>query len=157
MNCLNFVLINDNINNMCDSSRKIKVLFLCTGNSCRSQIAEGWAKHLKSDVMEAYSAGVEPAQLSSRAVKIMAEAGVDISGHRSKHVDELTGIDFDYVVTVCDHARDTCPLFKGKAKRIHELFTDPSFMDGSEKEITAAFRKLRDDIKAFVETMPESL
>ncbi|MCK4753131.1 MAG: arsenate reductase ArsC [Planctomycetes bacterium] len=142
---------------MCKDHEKIKVLFLCTGNSCRSQIAEGWARHLKSDVIEAYSAGVEPGQLNTRAVKIMAEVGIDISGHRSKHVDELIGIDFDYVVTVCDHARDTCPVFEGQAKRIHKLFTDPSFMDASEEEIMAAFRKLREDMKAFVDTLPESL
>ena len=157
MSCLNFAAINDSISDMCDDKRKIKVLFLCTGNSCRSQIAEGWARHLKSDVIEAYSAGVQPAQLNTKAVKTMAEAGVDISGHKSKHVDELAGINFDYVVTVCDHARDTCPVFEGQAKRIHKLFTDPSFMVAGDDEITAAFRKLRDDIKEFIETLPESL
>ncbi len=142
---------------MSRTENKIKVLFLCTGNSCRSQIAEGWAKHLKSDVMESYSAGVSPGGLNTMAVKVMAEVGVDISNHRSKHVDELMNVDFDYVITVCDHARDTCPVFSGNAKRIHRLFTDPSFMDAGEEEIMTAMRKLRDDIRVFIETMPESL
>lgn len=136
---------------------KIKVLFLCTGNSCRSQIAEGWARHLKSDVIEAYSAGVLPGLLNKRAVAIMAEVGVDISAQIPKHVDELKGIDFDYVVTVCDNAREQCPVFTGQVKRVHRLFSDPSFMDGSEEEIMAVFRKLRDDIKGFIQTMPHSL
>ena len=142
---------------MCGDKKKVTVLFLCTGNSCRSQIAEGWAKHLKSDVIEAYSAGVSPGQLNTRAVNIMAEAGVDISSHIPKHVDSLLGIDFDYVVTVCDHARDICPTFPGDAKRIHRLFHDPSFMEAGEEEITTKFRNLRDQIKEFVSKMPESL
>lgn len=152
---------NDDISVMCFRAgvmkEKIKVLFLCTGNSCRSQIAEGWARHLKGDVIEAYSAGVSPGELNSRAVSVMAEAGVDISMHRPKHVDELLGIDFDYVVTVCNNARDTCPVFPGRTGRIHKLFHDPSFMEGSEEQIMAALRELRDGIRAFVEEMPESL
>src|SRR5437763_16495183 len=97
-----------------EKSEKLKVLFLCTGNSCRSQMAEGWAKHLKPEI-DAWSAGIEPHGMNSHAVRVMAEAGVDLSGHRSKHVDELAGIPFDYVVTVCDHANETCPVFPGKA------------------------------------------
>jgi arsenate reductase len=136
---------------------KIKILFLCTGNACRSQIAEGWARHLKSDVIDVYSAGISPAGLSSRAVKIMAEAGVDISQQYSKHMDDLQGIDFDYVITLCDNVRELCPVFPGRAKVIHRGYEDPSFMFGTEQEIMAAFRKLRDELRAFIETLPESL
>jgi len=142
---------------MSQNKKKIKVLFLCTGNSCRSQIAEGWARHLKSDVIEAYSAGVSPGLLNMRAVAVMAEAGVDISRQRSKHVDELMDVDFDYIVTVCDYAREMCPAFPHSAKHIHKLFSDPSFMEAPEEKIMTEFRKLRDDIKAFIKTMPESL
>lgn len=97
-------------------SPKLKILFLCTGNSCRSQMAEGWAKALKGDVIEAYSAGIETHGLNASAVKVMAEAGVDISGHQSKNVSSLMDVPFDYVVTVCGHANETCPMFPGKAK-----------------------------------------
>jgi len=136
---------------------KVKVLFLCTGNSCRSQIAEGWAKHLKSDVIDVYSAGVLPVGLSKRAVETMAEAGVDISQQWSKHVDCLKHIDFDYVVTVCDNARESCPVFPRKTKHIHKAFEDPTFMDGTEQQIKEAFRKLRDQMKEFITQMPEIL
>lgn len=142
---------------MSDSGRKTKVLFLCTGNACRSQIAEGWARHLKSDVIEAYSAGVWPAAVSSRAIKVMAEAGVDISSHKSQHVDEFAEIEFDYVVTLCDNAREQCPVFAGNAKVVHKAFDDPVMMIGTNDQIIAAFRRARDEIRAFVETMPESL
>lgn len=142
---------------MCAAQSKLKLLFLCTGNSCRSQIAEGWARCLKGDVIEPYSAGVSPGQLNTRAIEVMAEAGVDISGQRPKHVDELLGIDFDYVVTLCDNARQQCPVFPGKTKMIHHGFEDPSFMVGTEQEIMSAFRKTRDRIRAFIETLPESL
>jgi arsenate reductase len=136
---------------------KIKVLFLCTGNSCRSQIAEGWARHLKGNVIDAYSAGIRPIGVSSRAIKMMAEAGVDISMHQSQHIDEFSGIDFDYVVTLCDNASESCPVFSGKARIVHKPFDDPYFASGSEEEIMATFRKVRDDIKAFVEKLPEIL
>lgn len=139
------------------NKEKVKVLFVCTGNACRSQIAEGWARHLKSDVIEAYSAGVSPATLSSRAASVMAEAGVDISMQRAKHIDDVSDIEFDYIVTVCDNARGYCPIFPGAGKLIHRTFEDPSFMVAGEKEVMTAFRKLRDKIRAFVETMPESL
>src|SRR5689334_17213460 len=104
---------------------KLNVLFLCTGNSCRSQMAEAWARHLKSDAIEAYSAGVEPHGMNARAVAAMREAGVDITGQSSKHVRDLAGVAFDYVVTVCDHAHETCPLFPGKTKVVHFGFDDP--------------------------------
>lgn len=142
---------------MCETKGKIKVLFLCTGNSCRSQIAEGWARHLKSDVIEAFSAGIRPISVSSRAIEVMAEAGVDISTQQPKHIDTLEGIDFDYVVTLCDNAAAGCPVFGGKARVIHKPFNDPYFASGSQQEIMTVFRKVRDDIKAFIETMPGSL
>ena len=136
---------------------KLKILFLCTGNSCRSQIAEGWARKLKSDCIEAFSAGIFPATLSSRAVKVMAQAGVDISEQFPKHVDELCGIDFDYVITLCDNAKENCPLFGGKAKLIHKPFADPTFLLGNEEVIMDAFRKTRDEIRDFILTLPDSL
>lgn len=139
------------------SGEKLKVLFLCTGNSCRSQMAEGWASYLKGDLIDAYSAGVNPARLSSRAVDVMAQAGVDISSHISKHADDLQGIEFDYVVTVCDNARENCPVFTGKAKLVHKSFQDPACLIGTKEEVLAAFRKVRDEIRAFIETMPGSL
>jgi len=142
---------------MSETKEKIKVLFLCTGNSCRSQIAEGWARHLKGNVIDAYSAGIRPFGVSFRAIKVMAEVGVDISMHKSKHVDEFSEIDFDYVVTLCDNAAKNCPVFTGKTKVIHKPFDDPYFASGSEEEIMATFRKVRDDTKTFIETLPESL
>lgn len=142
---------------MSETKDKINILFLCTGNSCRSQIAEGWAEHLKGDIIDAYSAGIRPIGISSRAIKVMAEAGVDISTHKSQHVDEFSGIDFDYVVTLCDNASENCPVFPGKAKIIHKPFEDPYFAAGSEEEIMTTFRKVRDDIRTFIETLPESL
>ena len=142
---------------MPENEEKIKVLFLCTGNSCRSQMAEGWAKALKSDVIEAFSAGIRPIGVSDRAAIAMAEAGVDISDQRSKHIDELRDIDFDYVITLCDNARQQCPVFSGKAKVIHRAFDDPYFASGSEEEVMAVFRRVRDEIKSFVEGMPDVL
>src|SRR3990170_1203424 len=103
----------------------LKVLFLCTGNSCRSQMAEGWARHLKGDQIEPYSAGIAAHGLNLDAVRVMAEAGVDIADQRSKQVSELAGTEFDYVVTVCDNAHESCPLFPGRAKVIHVGFDDP--------------------------------
>src|SRR3970040_973577 len=98
------------------SDAKTRILFLCTGNSCRSQMAEGWARHLKAEAIDACSAGIEPTQLNSDAVRVMAEVGVAISDQRSKHVDELSDRPIDYVVTVCDHAHESCPIFGGGAK-----------------------------------------
>ena len=136
---------------------KIMVLFLCTGNACRSQMAQGWARHLKGDCIEAFSAGVLPAGLSERAVTVMAEAGVDISDQYSKHLDDLCGIEFDYVVTVCDYARSECPVYPGKTKMIHHQFDDPTFTIGTEEQIMARFRQARDQIRDFVAAMPGSL
>ena len=128
----------------------VRVLFLCTGNSCRSQMAEGWARHLKSDVIEAYSAGIETHGLNPNAVKVMGEAGVDISGHRSKHIDEFKDMDFDYVVTVCGHANEHCPVFLGKATVIHVGFDDPPKLAekaAGEEEAMDCYRRVRDEIK----------
>ena len=137
-----------------------KILFLCTGNSCRSQMAEGFARALKGDVIEAYSAGVEPHGMDPRAVQVMAEAGVDIRGGRSKHVDELKDVPFDYVVTVCDHAKETCPVFPAKVKRVHVGFADPPRLAAeakSEEEALGHYRRVRDEIRRYVKTLPENL
>ncbi|HOK95713.1 MAG TPA: metalloregulator ArsR/SmtB family transcription factor [Anaerohalosphaeraceae bacterium] len=139
---------------------KLKILFLCTGNSCRSQMAEGWARHLKGDILEPYSAGIETHGLNPCAVKVMAEAGVDISQHRSKHLNELAGMDFDYVITVCDNARESCPLFSGKAKSIHINFEDPPRLAKdakTEEDALNCYRRIRDEIRQFIETLPEAL
>ena len=138
----------------------LKILFLCTGNSCRSQMAEGWARRLKGDVLEPYSAGLETHGLNPNAVKVMAEVGVNISGQHSKKIDELGDIVFDHVVTVCGHARESCPLFPGKARVSHAGFDDPPQLAAgaaSEEEALRHYRRVRDEIRAFVESLPESL
>jgi arsenate reductase (thioredoxin) len=139
---------------------KLKVLFLCTGNSCRSQMAEGWARHLKSDGLEPYSAGIEKHGMNPHAVRVMAEAGVDISEQYSKTPADLGPVQFDCVVTVCGHANEHCPIFPGTAKVVHIGFEDPPRLtkhlpDGEEK--LAVYRRVRDEIRKFVETLPESL
>lgn len=139
---------------------KVKILFLCTGNSCRSQMAEGWTRHLKADLIEPYSAGVEPHAIDPRAVKVMEEVGIDISQYRSKDVSEVEQIDFDYVVTVCDRAHESCPFFPAKTKVMHVGFDDPprlAAVSSSEEEIMAHYRRVRDEIKAFVEKLPAVL
>ncbi len=139
---------------------KKKILFLCTGNSCRSQMAEGWARALKGDVLEAFSAGIETHGLNPNAVRVMKEAGVDISGHRSKNVNELLDAGIEYVVTVCDHAAESCPRFPGKAKVIHHSFQDPPALAKTaktEEEALGHYRRVRDEIRAFVESLPEAL
>jgi arsenate reductase len=138
----------------------LKILFLCTGNSCRSQMAEGWTRYLKAAQIEPYSAGIEVHGLNADAVRVMAEAGVDISRQRSKHLDNLRGVEFDYVVTVCDHAHEHCPLFPGKAKMVHVAFDDPPRLAAgakSEDERLAHYRRVRDEIRSFVEGLPESI
>lgn len=123
-------------------------------------MAEGWARHLKADVIEAYSAGTQPQGLNPWAVRVMQEAGVDISGHQSKHVQDLLGVPFDFVVTVCDDARETCPVFPGRATRIHMSFPDPPRLArdaSSEEEVLRIYREVRDAIRRFVETLPEAL
>ena len=140
--------------------KKTKVLFLCTGNSCRSQMAEGWARHLKADSIEAYSAGIETHGLNPHAAKVMAEAGVDISNQRSQHVDELADVEFDYVVTVCDNAAESCPVFSGTAKVVHKPFDDPPSLAhdaANEEEALAHYRRVRDEIREYVASLPDSL
>jgi len=123
-------------------------------------MAEGWAKKLKSDVIEPYSAGIETHGLNPNAVKVMAEAGVDISSYRSKHLDEVKDIDFDFVITVCDNAREHCPVFHGKTRLIHAGFDDPPRLAENAKtpeEAINCYRRVRDEIKDFVRTLPEVL
>lgn len=123
-------------------------------------MAEGWAKALKADDIEAHSAGVEPHGMNARAVQVMRESGVDISSHRAKHVDELKDIQFDYIVTVCGHANQTCPVFPGRVKRLHVGFDDPPRLAKdakTEDEALSHYRRVRDQIKAFVETFPRGL
>ena len=139
---------------------KLKVLFLCTGNSCRSQMAEGWARQLKNDVIEAYSAGIETHGLNPHAIRVMAEAGVDISAHRSKHVDELRDVPLDVVVTVCGHAHETCPVIAGAPRIVHVGFDDPPRLAQSaatEEEALDHYRRVRDEIRTFIESLPESI
>lgn len=145
---------------MTNEPRKLKVLFLCTGNSCRSQMAEGWARALKSDVIEPYSAGTKPGGMNAKAVRVMEEAGVDISGHHSKSIADLSGVDFDWVVTVCDHAAENCPIPPAQTKTMHIGFDDPPKLAEqaqSEEESLAPYRRIRDEIRAFIERLPEAL
>jgi arsenate reductase len=123
-------------------------------------MAEGWARHLKGDLIEPYSAGVATHGMNASAVRVMREAGVDISGQRSKHVDEVKDVGLDYVVTVCGHAHESCPVFPDKAKVIHVGFDDPPKLAktaASEEEALGHYRRVRDEIRAFVETLPQSL
>lgn len=136
------------------------ILFLCTGNSCRSQMAEGLCRELLGDRFRAFSAGIEKHGLNPRAVRVMGEMGIDISKHRSKTVDELEEERFEYVVTVCDSANETCPYFPAEIRVIHRGFSDPpsvtSGMD-SEEEILAVYRSVRDEIRSFIESLPGTL
>jgi arsenate reductase len=131
--------------------RRKKVLFLCTGNACRSQMAEGWARALKSERIEAYSAGVAPCYVHPLAIRVMKEAGVDIEAQYSKHVEDLDGIAFDYVVTLCDYADSKCPIRPGQGKRIHRPFEDPIHARGTEAEVLAKFRSVRNRLRAYLE------
>jgi arsenate reductase len=140
--------------------KRPKILFLCTGNSCRSQMAEGWARHLLGDVIEPYSAGIETHGLNPRAVTVMAEAGVDISAHHSKTLADLRGLQFDLVITVCSDADRDCPVFPGQVKRLHHGFDDPPRLAqgaASEEEALGHYRRVRDEIKSFILTLPEIL
>lgn len=140
--------------------RWMRILFLCTGNSCRSQMAEGWARTLHAGRVEACSAGVSAKGLDPRAVRVMEEVGVDISGQRSKHVAELRDDVFDLVVTVCDNARESCPVFPGPTRVMHRSFDDPPHLARkaeSEEEALGHYRRVRDEIRRFVQTLPEEL
>lgn len=125
----------------------MQVLFLCTENACRSQMAEGLVNHDLAGQVQAFSAGVRPSRVNPRAVQVMAELGIDISHHRSKSVDELAGQRFDLVITVCDQAQEQCPLFPGKTEVMHIGFPDPAKAAGTEDEIMAVFRQLRDEMR----------
>ncbi len=141
------------------AAERIKVLFLCTGNSCRSQMAEGWAKSLRADTVQAYSAGTNPHGMNRLAVAAMREAGVDISTHYSKTPDAI-GVVFDYVVTVCDAANGSCPVFPGGARVVHVGFDDPPRLAkdaASDEEALPHYRRVRDEIRAFIETLPGAL
>ena len=141
-------------------TKKLNILFLCTGNSCRSQMAEGWTNHLKGDVINCRSAGIETHGLNPMAVKAMAEAGVGIAHHKSQLVDDFIAERWDFVVTVCAHAHETCPLFSGKAKVVHVGFDDPPALargESTEEGAMTHYRKVRDEIRAFVESLPQSL
>jgi len=140
------------------TKRKTKILFLCTGNSCRSQMAEGWARHLKGDIIDACSAGVEKHGINPLAVKVMAEAGVDISSQKSKVVTELPTQEFDWIITLCGHADETCPALPGR--KIHRGFDDPpklALKYNDEEEILKCYRKVRDQIRDFIDSFPQSL
>lgn len=139
----------------------MNILFLCTGNSCRSQMAEGWTNHLKGGMLTAYSAGVETHGMNPYAIKVMAEEGVDISSGTSKLVTDLPDdVEFDYVITVCGHAHENCPYFPARVKVSHVAFDDPpSLVKGltDEEKILAVYRRVRDEIKAFVQGLPDSM
>jgi arsenate reductase (thioredoxin) len=140
--------------------RKLKILFLCTGNTCRSQMAEGLTRHLKSNIIEPYSAGVDPGEINPRAVKSLAEIGIDISVGFPKTIESLIHIVFDYVITLCDRANESCPLFPGKTKRLHWGFEDPPKLAenaATEDEAMSHYHRVRDEIKDFVEKLPKVL
>lgn len=133
---------------------KKRVLILCTGNSARSQMAEGLLRHEAADRFDVFSAGTRPAQVRPEAIAVMRELGIDISGHRSKSVNEFAGQPFDYVLTVCDNARESCPVFPGAAVRIHRSFEDPAAVEGSEDERLTAFRRVRDELRNYLRRFP---
>jgi arsenate reductase len=135
---------------------KKRILILCTGNSARSQMAEGLLRHDAGDRFEVFSAGTKPSHVRPEAVTAMRELGIDISGHRSKGVDEFTGQHFDYVLTVCDNAKESCPIFPGKAVTIHHNFEDPATLQGSEEERLALFRRVRDEIREYLREFSRS-
>ena len=136
-------------------SSKTRVLVLCTGNSARSQMAEGLLRHDAGDRFAVESAGTKPGVVRPEAIAAMREIGIDISQHRSKHVDEFAGDRFDYVLTVCDNAKESCPIFPGHGTRIHRAFDDPAAVQGSEAERLAAFRRVRDELREYLRTFPD--
>jgi arsenate reductase len=134
--------------------QKKSILILCTGNSARSQMAEGLLRHDAGDRFEVFSAGTHPTRVRPEAIAVMQELGIDISGHRSKSVDEFAGRQFDYVLTVCDHARDNCPIFPGNTAAIHHSFDDPAALEGSEEQRLEAFRRVRDQLRQYLRAFP---
>lgn len=135
----------------------MKILVMCTGNSCRSQIAHGYLQNMLGDKAEVYSAGVETHGVNPRAISIMKEDGIDISSHTSNHIDEYAGIDFDYVITVCDHAKESCPIFPSSAQQLHQNFPDPAKVTGSEEKIIQVFREVREMIKEYCLQFTENI
>jgi arsenate reductase len=133
-------------------ANKTRVLILCTGNSARSQMAEGLLRHDAGDRFTVESAGTNPSDVRPEAVAVMNELGIDITSHRSKHVDEFEGQDFDCVLTVCDNAKESCPVLFGKARRLHHSFSDPAAIEGSEEKRLGAFRKVRDELRAYLKS-----
>jgi len=132
----------------------MKVLILCTGNSARSQMAEGLLRHDAGDRFEVFSAGTKPGHVRPEAIAVMRELGIDLSGHRSKHVDEFAGQNFDYVLTVCDNARESCPVFPSTTRTIHHSFDDPAALEGTEEARLALFRRVRDEIREYLKSFP---
>ncbi len=146
--------------NQRDLQEKKRILFLCTGNSCRSQMAEGWAKKILGDRLEVYSAGTSPWVVDPRAVQAMAEVGLDISGQSSKHIEDLAHLEFDFVITLCDQAQQSCPVFPARVGVLHRSFKDPPVLAlsaKSEEEAMGHYRRIRDEIRKFVEKLPELL
>ena len=129
---------------------KKKILFLCTGNSARSQLAEGLMRHMRGDEFEVYSAGTDPKGVHPKTIEVLREIGIDASGQTSKHIDELPVKEFDYIITLCGSAAQNCPVFLGKGVTMHQGFDDPAAAAGSEQEILTSFRKVRDEIKDFL-------
>ncbi len=139
---------------------KPRILFLCTGNSCRSQMAEGLARHLRGAELEAYSAGTHPQKLNLSAVKVMFELGIDISGNITKSVEDLGDVKFDFVITVCDDAHESCPIWPGRGTVVHRGFDDPPKLaanSSSEEVALEHYRRVRDEIREFILTLPHSL
>ncbi|MFQ6125481.1 MAG: arsenate reductase ArsC [Candidatus Heimdallarchaeota archaeon] len=139
-----------------DLTNKKKILFICTHNSARSQMAEGLLKTLYGTHYNAFSAGIEPSDVNPFAIKVMAELGIDISMYHSKNIENFRGKEFDYVVTVCDHAKETCPFFPGGKKFLHQGFEDPSTCTGTEEEILTCFKRVRDEIRDWIKNTFES-
>jgi len=135
-------------------TEKKRVLILCTGNSARSQMAEGLLRHDSGDRFDVESAGTKPSHVRPEAIQAMREIGIDISAHRSKSVDEFAGETFDYVLTVCDHAKESCPIYPGHSNRLHHNFQDPAAVEGSEEQRLAAFRRVRDEIRMYLQSFP---
>lgn len=133
---------------------KNRVLILCTGNSARSQMAEGLLRHDAGDRFLVESAGTKPSTIRPEAIAVMKELGIDISGHRSKSVDEFAGRQFDYVLSVCDNAKESCPVFPGSTMTIHQSFQDPTALQGSEHDRLAVFRRVRDELRRYLRTLP---
>jgi arsenate reductase len=135
---------------------KKRVLILCTGNSARSQMAEGLLRHDAGERFEVFSAGTRPSRVRPEAIAVMQELGIDISSHRSKSVDEFADQSFDYVLTVCDNAKESCPIFPGQAIRIHHSFEDPAELQGSNEERLVLFRRIRDELRTYLSRFPRT-